>query len=74
VTATGWLQTGETENDRIMNLKKLLNLGAIALSLACLPAYAQTMYNTYADGDLILDFSKWAPHMTWRLTSAILPA
>jgi hypothetical protein len=41
-----------------MNLKKLLNLGAIALSLACLPAYAQTIYNTYADGDLILDFSK----------------
>jgi hypothetical protein len=58
VTATGWLQTGETENDRIMNLKKLLNFGAIALSLACLPAYAQTINNTYADGDLILDFSK----------------
>jgi len=52
------LQTGEIENDRIMNLKKLLNIGAIALSLACLPAYAQTIYNTYADGDLILDFSK----------------
>jgi len=41
-----------------MNIKKLINLGAIALSLSCLPAYAQTLYNTYADGDLILDFSK----------------
>lgn len=41
-----------------MNFNKLINLGAIALSLACLPSYAQTIYNTYADGDLILDFSK----------------
>jgi hypothetical protein len=41
-----------------MNIKKLINLGAIALSLACLPGYALTLYNTYADGDLILDFSK----------------
>jgi hypothetical protein len=46
------------KNDRIMNIKKLINLGAIALSLAGLPAYAQTLYNNYADGDLILDFSK----------------
>ena len=41
-----------------MYIIKLINLGAIALSLSCLPAYAQTLYNTYADGDLILDFSK----------------
>lgn len=41
-----------------MNLKKLLNLGAIALFLAGLSAYAQTINNTYADGDLIVDFSK----------------
>jgi hypothetical protein len=41
-----------------MNLKKLLHLGTIALSLAGLPACAQTIYNTYADGDLILDFSQ----------------
>jgi hypothetical protein len=46
------------KNNRIMNLKKLLNLGAIALFLAGLSAYAQTINNTYADGDLILDFSK----------------
>jgi len=41
-----------------MNLKKLLNFGAIALFLTGLSAYAQTINNTYADGDLILDFSK----------------
>jgi hypothetical protein len=52
------LQTGETENNRIMNLKKLTNLGTFALFLAGVSAGAQTLFNTYADGDLILDFSK----------------
>ena len=41
-----------------MNLKKLLNLGAVALFLAGWSARAQTINNTYADGDLILAFSK----------------
>jgi hypothetical protein len=41
-----------------MNLKKLRNLGALAICFAGLAAQAQTINNTYADGDLILDFSK----------------
>jgi hypothetical protein len=41
-----------------MNLKKLRNLGALAICFAGLAAQAQTVNNTYADGDLILDFSK----------------
>jgi hypothetical protein len=48
----------QLKNNRIMNLKKLLNLGATALFLASLSAHAQTINNTYADGDLVLDFSK----------------
>lgn len=41
-----------------MIIKPIVHIGAIAIVLASFSIRAQTLYNTYADGDLILDFSQ----------------